>query len=112
MGLFKELQLWFRIPFPILLGYLDFLFLVGTVFSLLALLFTFDAVAGEREAGTLRITLANSLPRDLFLWSKLIGGYIVFVVPFFGVFSIRLIGTCLARISLSVNPKFFHVCSV
>ena len=65
-----------------LLGHLDFLFIVGTVFSLLALLFTFDAVAGEREAGTLRITLANSLPRDLFLWSKLIGGYIVFVVPF------------------------------
>ncbi len=65
-----------------LLGHLDFLFLVGTVFSLLALLFTFDAVAGEREAGTLRITLANSLPRDTFLWSKLIGGYIVFVVPF------------------------------
>ena len=65
-----------------LLGHLDFLFIVGTVFSLLALLFTFDAVAGEREAGTLRITLANALPRDLFLWSKLIGGYIVFVVPF------------------------------
>ena len=65
-----------------LLGHLDFLFVVGTVFSLLALLFTFDAVAGEREAGTLRITLANALPRNLFLWSKLIGGYIVFVVPF------------------------------
>ena len=65
-----------------LLGHLDFLFIVGTVFSLLALLFTFDAVAGEREAGTLRITLSNSLPRDLFLWSKLIGGYVVFVVPF------------------------------
>ena len=41
------------------LGNLDFLFVVSTVFSLLALLFTFDAVAGEREAGTLRITLAN-----------------------------------------------------
>ena len=65
-----------------LLGHLDFLFIVSTVFSLLALLFTFDAVAGEREAGTLRITLANSLPRDLFLWSKLIGGYVVFIVPF------------------------------
>ena len=65
-----------------LLGHLDLLFVVGTVFSLLALLFTFDAVAGEREAGTLRITLANSLPRDLFLWSKLIGGYMVFIVPF------------------------------
>ena len=65
-----------------LLGHLDFLFIVGTVFSLLALLFTFDAVAGEKEAGTLRITLSNSLPRDVFLWSKLIGGYFVFVVPF------------------------------
>ena len=64
------------------LGNLDFLFIAGTVFSLLALLFTFDAVAGEREAGTLRISLSNSLPRDVFLWSKLIGGYIVFVVPF------------------------------
>ena len=64
------------------LGNLDFLFIVGTVFSLLALLFTFDAVAGEREAGTLRINLSNSLPRDVFLWSKLIGGYIVFVIPF------------------------------
>ena len=64
------------------LGNLDFLFIVGTVFSLLALLFTFDAVAGEREAGTLRINLSNSLPRDVFLWSKLMGGYIVFVIPF------------------------------
>ena len=72
----------FSAPLSQLLGHLDFLFVVGTVFSLLALLFTFDAVAGEREAGTIRITLANSLPRDLLLWSKLIGGYLVFVVPF------------------------------
>ena len=72
----------FTSPLSYLLGHLDFLFVVGTVFSLLALLFTFDAVAGEREAGTIRITLSNSLPRDLFLWSKLIGGYLVFVVPF------------------------------
>ena len=74
-----------------LLGHLDFLFVVGTVFSLLALLFTFDAVAGEREAGTLRINLANALPRDLFLWSKLIGGYIVFVVPFLVAFIFGLL---------------------
>ena len=72
----------FSAPLSQLLGHLDFLFVVGTVFSLLALLFTFDAVSGEREAGTIRITLANSVPRDLLLWSKLIGGYLVFVVPF------------------------------
>ena len=73
------------------LGNLDFLFIVGTVFSLLALLFTFDAVAGEKEAGTLRVNLSNPLPRDVFLWSKLIGGYIVFVVPFLVSFLLGLL---------------------
>ena len=68
--------------FSYILGQLDFLFLISNVFSLLALLFTFDAVAGEKETGTIRITLANALPRDMFLWSKLIGGYLVFVAPF------------------------------
>ena len=42
-------------------------FVVGTVFSLLALLFTFDAVSGEREAGTLRVTLANAYRAMSFL---------------------------------------------
>ena len=69
-------------PIAFLFGHLDYLFVVSTVFSLLALLFTFDAVAGEREAGTLRITLANALPRAIFLWSKILGGYVVFSVPF------------------------------
>ncbi len=73
------------------LGNLDFLFIVGIVFSLLALLFTCDAIAGEKEAGTLRINLSNPLPRDVFLWSKLIGGYIVFVVPFLVSFLLGLL---------------------
>lgn len=72
----------FSAPLSQLLGHLDFLFVVSTVFSLLALLFTFDVVAGEREVGTIRITLSNAVPRDIFLWGKLIGGYLVFVVPF------------------------------
>ena len=108
------------------LGNLDFLFIVGTVFSLLALLFTFDAVAGEREAGTLRINLSNPLPRDLFLWSKLIGGYIVFVVPFLvsfllglllltwqgfplGEFTVAAPVFCLTLISLLYIAVFFAI---
>ena len=88
----------FSAPFSDLLGHLDFLFLIGTVFSLLALLFTFDAVAGEREVGTLRVTLANPLPRDIFLWSKLIGGYLVFVVPFLVSLLFGLLVLVLARL--------------
>ncbi len=81
-GITQGPQSTFSAPLSQLFGHLDFLFVVGTVFSLLALLFTFDVVAGEREAGTLRITLSNPIPRDLFLWSKLIGGYVVFIVAF------------------------------
>ena len=95
-----------------LLGHLDFLFLVGTVFSLLALLFTFDAVAGEREAGTLRITLANALPRDLFLWSKLIGGYIVFIVPFIVSFLFGLLLLVLQGFPLGESEIFPRVLSL
>lgn len=108
------------------LGNLDFLFIVGTIFSLLALLFTFDAVAGEREAGTLRINLSNSLPRDVFLWSKLIGGYIVFVVPFLvsfllglllltwqgfplGEFEVAMPVLCLTVVSLLYIAVFFAI---
>ncbi len=94
------------------LGNLDFLFVVSTVFSLLALLFTFDAVAGEREAGTLRITLANALPRDVFLWSKLIGGYIMFVVPFLVSFLLGLLVLVWQGFPLGESDIFWRVLSL
>ena len=78
-------------PIASLFGQIDFIFIVGTVFSLLALLFTFDSVVGEKESGTLRITLSNAIPRDIFLWSKFIGGYLVFIVPFLFAFSLGLL---------------------
>ena len=99
-------------PLSSALGNLDFLFVVSTVFSLLALLFTFDAVAGEREAGTLRITLSNALPRDLFLWSKLIGGYIVFVVPFLVAFLLGLLLLVSQGFPLGESDIFLRVLSL
>ena len=99
-------------PLSSALGNLDFLFVVSTVFSLLALLFTFDAVAREREAGTLRITLSNALPRDLFLWSKLIGGYIVFVVPFLVAFLLGLLLLVSQGFPLGESDIFLRVLSL
>ncbi len=99
-------------PLSSALGNLDFLFVVSTVFSLLALLFTFDAVAGEKEAGTLRIILANALPRDLFLWSKLIGGYIVFVVPFLVSFLLGLLLLVSQGFPLGESDIFLRVLSL
>ena len=96
-------------PIAFLLGHLDFVFVVSTVFSLLALLFTFDAVAGEREAGTLRITLANALPRDIFLWSKLIGGYLVFTLPFLISVIIGLLVLVLQGFPLGESDIFLRI---
>ncbi|MYA69755.1 ABC transporter permease subunit [Candidatus Poribacteria bacterium] len=96
-------------PIAFLFGHLDFVFVVSTVFSLLSLLFTFDAVTGEKEAGTLRITLANALPRDILLWSKLIGGYLVFIVPFLVSFIIGLLVLVLQGFPLSESDIFPRV---
>ena len=59
----------------------DYIFIVGIVMSLLALIFSYDAISGERERGTLRLVLSNSVPRDVVLLSKWIGGYLSALFP-------------------------------
>ena len=71
-----------RNPMLGLLRVPDFVYIVSAVLSLLAILFTFDAVCGEKESGTLRLMLANSVPRHQVLLGKWIGGYLVLLVPF------------------------------
>ena len=90
----------FSAPHSYLLGHLDFLFLVGTVFSLLALLFTFDAVAGERETGDPSDYLSK-LPAARFLlveqadwWVSCVRRSVLSIV------SIRFTVDCVARVSL------------
>ena len=60
----------------------DWGFIIGYVLSLVALLFTFDSISGEREHGTLRLTLANSIPRHTVLIGKFLGALISVNIPF------------------------------
>ena len=60
----------------------DWAFIIGYVLSLLALLFTFDAFSGERERGTLRLMLANSIPRHTVLIGKFLGALLSISIPF------------------------------
>ena len=60
----------------------DWAFIIGYVLSLIALLFTFDAISGERERGTLRLMLANSIPRHTVLIGKFLGALISITIPF------------------------------
>ncbi len=61
---------------------IDWTFVIGYVLSLVALLFTFDTVSGERERGTLRLMLANPIPRHTILIGKFLGAFISVNIPF------------------------------
>lgn len=63
-------------------GTLDMMYIVRVVLSLVAILLTYDAISGEREQGTLKLALSNSVPRHIVLLSKCIGGYITLLFPF------------------------------
>lgn len=73
-----------RIPNPqsLLFGKIDFLFIVGFVLSLLALIFTFNTISGEKESATLRLILSNSVSRGMILLAKAFGNFSVFLAPF------------------------------
>lgn len=60
----------------------DSLFVVKVVLSLLTILFTFSAIAGEREQGTLQLMLSNSVSRGQLLLGKFLGGYLSIALPF------------------------------
>lgn len=57
---------------PLLTRYdeLTWAFVKALLVSFLALLFTFDAVSGEKEAKTLSLALANQVPRSALLFGK------------------------------------------
>ena len=61
---------------------MDWAFLISVVLSFAAILFTFDAISGERARGTLRLMLANSVPRHVVLVGKFLGALISIGLPF------------------------------
>lgn len=61
----------------------DLLYVIKVVLSLCAMLFAFDMVCGEKEAGTLRQSLSSSLGRPFLILGKWIGGFTSLIVPLF-----------------------------
>ena len=55
--------------FPVFLK-IDWILIISNVLSFLALVFTFDAISGEVEHGTLRLTLSNAVARRTVLTGK------------------------------------------
>ena len=59
----------------------DWVFIISTLLSFVAISFTYDAFSGERQAGTLRLTLSHSVPRHAVFLGKYLGALVSIGIP-------------------------------
>ncbi|MCE5251676.1 ABC transporter permease [bacterium] len=84
-------------PLPVLFPHIDFLFIVTIIMSLMAILFSYDAITGEREQGTLRMLTAGSISRASILIGKWIGGLASLGIPL-------MVSLLIGAIYVTVHP--------
>ena len=74
---------------------IDWVFIITYLLSFIPILFTFDALSGERERGTLRLCLANSISRPALLMGKFLGALITVLIAFYFavLFNLAIIST-------------------
>lgn len=81
----------------------DLAYIVGVVLSFLCLVLSYDAISRDREQGTLRQQLANSVPRTTIMLSKYTA---VMVILFVAVFLGSMCSAVILQILLSRNLFF------
>lgn len=69
----------------------DMLFIIKVVLALIAVLFSFDAIAFEKEQGTLKLLLSNGIKRSSLVLGKLLGRFLMVIVPFAVLFLLALL---------------------
>jgi ABC-type transport system involved in multi-copper enzyme maturation permease subunit len=76
---------------------IDFAFVVRVVLSLMVIFLAYNAISEEKFQGTLKLMLANRLPRDQLLLGKFFGGLIVIIASL-------LIATILSIVIMLIHP--------
>jgi len=85
-------------PLPVMFPLIDLTFIVTILLSLIALLFSYDAICGEKEDGTLKLILSNKVSKANVLMGKTIGGTLTLLIPF--TFSLGL-----SLVVILLNPR-------
>lgn len=88
-------------PIYAVFRFLDLEFLFGIVLSLFAILLGYDAICGEKERGTLRLSFANPVPRATYIGGKLIGSFLALAVPLVIAFLIGALFLPLLKVPLA-----------
>ena len=88
-------------PFMDMFASMDIIFIFEVILSLLALLFAYNALAGEYEHGTLRLVLTHSVRRGHILFAKYLSAMLCLLVP--------LIMSLLLAVSLLTTSTFISL---
>ena len=86
-------------PFLAMFLTVDVVFIFKIVLSALAILFAYNTISGEREDGTLKLVLSNSIPRDMIVFGKYLGG----MLSLFPIVLVSLIVALLIAVSSPVT---------
>jgi len=104
-----------------LYGALDMTFIISIVISLLAMLLTYNSVAGEKEQRTLSLICSNAVPKNLIISAKMLAYGVLLSLTFFlgillGIFVLLMMGFevwtgsgFILRFSLGVAVSIIYV---
>ncbi len=78
-------------PFLSIFPTLDVTLILKVVMSILALLVAYNTISGEREQGTLKLTLSGVVARYQVLLGKLLAGLVTLIIPVTSAFIVGLL---------------------
>jgi len=81
----------------------DFSFITRFVLTLFAILFTYNAINGERENGTLKLVFSNSVSRVKYIIGKCLGAWLGLTIPISIPILLGLLLLVLFAVPLSVS---------
>jgi len=77
---------------------LDWVFVISVIMSFAAIVLVYDSISGERESGTLRLSMSNPIPRSTVILGKYLGTMIMLIIPL-------LVGMLLSMIIITTSGK-------
>ena len=96
-------------PFLNLFSSIDLIFIFQGILSLLALVFAYDTLAGERERGTLRLVLTHPIRHGQILFAKYISGMICLLIPLLMCILLVLIMLTMSASVFLSTDDFFRI---
>jgi len=85
-------------PLPVMFPLIDLAFIVTILMSLIALIFSYDSVCGEKEDGTLKLMLSNGFSRSKIIAGKIAGGVLTLFIPF-------LVSLAVGLLMIALHPS-------